>query len=132
MSDPITIKVGLAGLTDLANRFILETNTFLSRHWNERRVWWPRKLAPEDVGGPCGSEASSADATVPPAVATDAEELVSRLIRSCRVLHPQAQFTGHPRYAIVLVLDAEQAQPIPASDEAADIEEHPVGAVDAA
>jgi len=33
-----------AGASDMPGRFVAETNAFLSRHWSDPNVGWPRKL----------------------------------------------------------------------------------------
>ena len=104
MSDATQIE-GVAGL---AQRFILETNTFLSQHWNEAKVWWPLKAGGESPAQPHLDD-TAGTRTVS---SWDAEELVSRLIRSCGILDPRAGFAWHPRCTIVLVVNSDEAQPL--------------------
>jgi len=98
------------GLADLADRFILETNTFLESHWDQSKVWWPRKPADHQAVPPGGNGELLEGTTVSPAATADAEELVSRLIQSCGILQPQERVVGHPHYAILFVFDGEGAQ----------------------
>lgn len=108
MSDPISTTACRECLTDLAERFILETNAFLGRHCDEPKVWWPLKSATNHAG----DGTPTYDTTVSRISAADAEELVSRLMQSCRVIRPHEGIPGNPRYAILVVVDAEQAQPV--------------------
>jgi hypothetical protein len=100
----------MIGLADLADRFILETNAFLESHWDQSRVWWPRK--PDGIhAAPPGGNGDSLEGTTVSRVATPgAEELVARLMESCGIVQPQERVAGHPHYAIVFVFDVEQAQ----------------------
>ena len=109
MSDVILTPGTINGLAVLAEQFILETNAFLESHWDESKVWWPRKPADDDAAPPGGSEDSLDGATVSRVATADAEELVSRLIQSCGILQPQERVAGHPHYAILFVFDAEGA-----------------------
>jgi hypothetical protein len=82
MCDRISTAVA-ERLTDLTDRFIQETNDFLSCHRDDPGAGWPLKCA----------------------VQQEVEELITRLLHRCRVIHPQ-EGGGCPRYAILFVVDS--------------------------
>lgn len=85
MCDRTSTDVGPGRLTDLTDRFIQETNDFLSSHRDDPGAGWPLKAA----------------------VREEVEELITRLMHSCRVIHPREGGAACPRYAILLVVDGE-------------------------
>ena len=118
MSDVILSPGCIIGLAEMADRFILETNAFLESHWDQSRVWWPRKSTDDYAATPGGNGDPLEGATVSRVATADAEELVSRLIQSCGILQPQERVVGHPHYAILFVFDAEGAPPVGGAEQA--------------
>ena len=88
------------GLAGLAARFILETNTFLARHWAEAKTWWPLKSAGDRAAEPCGDPPADTNTPAPRVFTPDADELVLRLIQGCALVRTQEVDISRPPHGI--------------------------------